>query len=618
MFKSEGWFGNLKTKNKNKSWWTFEQTGYYIDGTVRMGAILDDNGVEQRGIKAINNAVERSKNDSRGYYYLINKDIEKNMFTDYFYPLAVSGGSQSGHYWALACFNRGVLALYEQTKDKKYLDMLEKMYVNFPDFNRHYPNKPLCSKELHINRRLANIENMFEVYRYTGNKKILNKALRLLKYYEQAVTKSWVEEKDFSRTDLIHGVSFNEIAKQFATAYAWTGNKNYLTASVNAFERLEKCHKLPIGVNSSNEYLNGIGAFHAAESCNSADHLWSNVKLIEATGDSIYADRVEKLFFNAGFGAVNEDFSKYAYIQTANWVPEMKIDGCKGAVHTQMKNFHRPACCAGNLIRIMPNFISSMVMQNASGPAILLYGPMEAKAYSANGNYVTLTTKTNYPFNDKITISVEPSIDNDMFNLALRIPKWCKKPMVEVNGEKQLIIINKKGFANIKREWTFGDSVYLTLPMNVEVDVNSEKALYYKDKKTFLRPNCENFDSVIDGIKDEGKPYATITYGPLLFAFTGDKESFFDYAFVLNIKNSNLKVKCNTTLDENFTIDRRIESPLAIKVVLQKIDFDFNSFKYSEMPAKYFNIDNKKQSQFNIVPYLYASKYRISMFPVAK
>ncbi len=177
------------------------------------------------------------------------------------------------------------------------------------------------------------------------------------------MVKMWARDKDFSTTNCVHGVTYNEMAKQYATAYSWTGKKEYLQASINAYEQLEKDQKLPIGVNSSNEYFSGVGAFNAAETCNSADHLWANAKMFEVTGKRIYADRLEKVFLNAGFAVLSSDFSQYAYIQVANMLPRLKISGHKPASMTGMKHVHRPACCAGNLTRILPNYISSMVMQ---------------------------------------------------------------------------------------------------------------------------------------------------------------------------------------------------------------------------------------------------------------
>ncbi len=609
IFRNEGWFSTVKTNDKRSTWWPYEQTGYYIDGVVRMGAMLDDNDIERRSVEAINAAVERAKKDPRGYYYMQQKDIKAVMFKEDSNKASTKPDYPNGHYWAVACFNRGVLALYEQTRDKKYLDMLEKMYLNFPSFTRPNNENPLTPLEMHYSRRLVNIEIMFDVYRYTGNKKILEKALAILKRNESGMVKMWAKDKDFSTTNCVHGVTYNEMAKQYATAYSWTGNKEYLQASVNAYEQLEKDHKLPIGVNSSNEYFGGIGAFNAAETCNSADHLWGNAKMFEVTGKRVYADRLEKVFLNAGFAVLSSDFSQYAYIQVPNMLPNLKISGHKPASMAGMKNVHRPACCAGNLTRILPNYISSMVMQKKTGVAVVLYGPATAKAYTPSNNEVNITMKTNYPFTEDINISVEPTVENDNFELALRIPTWCKNPQLEVNGDKAIIKTDKNGFVNIKRSWNAGDIVYLTLPMTAKISVSKEKYISRLTKKPFPR----------NKVKTSNRPFATVNYGPLLFAFTGDKNEKFNYALAVDLAK-NLKIQRDEdALDENFSFNRKNSSPLKIEATLQPIDYNFTHYKkYFTMPSKVFKNNNATQKTFSLVPYSYATKYRMSMFPVAK
>ncbi|UDQ98985.1 beta-L-arabinofuranosidase domain-containing protein [Lentisphaerota bacterium WC36G] len=609
IFRNEGWFSSVKTNDKRQTWWPYEQTGYFIDGTIRMGAMLDDNNIEHRAVVAIDRAVERSKKDPRGYYYIDQKNIKKVMFKENSNVANRNPEYPNGHYWAVACFNRGVLALYEQTGDKKYLDMLEKMYLNFPLFNRPNDKNPITPIELHNSRRLVNIEVMFDVYRYTGNKKILEKALDILKRNESGMVRQWNEQKDFSTTMCVHGVTYNEMAKQYATAYSWTGNKDYLNASVNAYEQMQKYNMLPIGVNSSNEYFRGDQAFQAAETCNSADFLWANAKMFEVTGNSIYLDRLEKVFFNAGFGVLSDDFSKYAYVQVANALPKLKISGHKPASMTQMKHVHRPACCAGNITRILPNYVSTMVMRKDNGLAIGLYGPATVKSYTPSGNEVNITMKTNYPFTEDINISVEPKAENDNFTLSMRIPKWCKNPSIEVNGDIVPVKIDKNGFASVSRKWNAGDYVYLKLAMTPEINTGKETYIKTLAKKPFPRHE----------VKETNRPYATVNYGPLLFAFTGDKNEKFNYALNVNEVKLLAVKRDEEALNENFSFNRKNPSPLKIIAKLQPINYSFGRYNRSfTMPGKIYEVDTSKQKEFNLVPYSYATKYRMSMFPVAE
>lgn len=174
--------------------------------------------------------------------------------------------------------------------------MLENVYDEFPLFERKDVNKPLSGGELDNMRRIVGLENMLEISRYSGDSQFVERAIKVYENYESGYLDSWVRDKAFMRTAICHGVSYNESAKLCAAAYIWNANPDYLAASVNAYEFLQEHFMLPLGANSSNEYLHGIGAFEAAEACDISDFLWSNVWMARATGDAKYGDRIEKDF----------------------------------------------------------------------------------------------------------------------------------------------------------------------------------------------------------------------------------------------------------------------------------------------------------------------------------
>ena len=56
------------------------------------------------------------------------------------------------------------------------------------------------------------------------------------------------------------------------------------------------------------------------------------------------------------------------------------------------------------------------------------------------------------------------------FPVRLRVPSWCNKPIVTVNGAA-VAAGSIKGWLELNRTWSVGDAVDLTLPMNVRVEV---------------------------------------------------------------------------------------------------------------------------------------------------
>ena len=80
------------------------------------------------------------------------------------------------------------------------------------------------------------------------------------------------------------------------------------------------------------------------------------------------------------------------------------------------------------------------------------------------------------------------------FPLSLRIPAWCESPAVSVNGTSVSAKPDPKGFLRLQRSWKDGDTIRLHFPMLIQVATGTDKN---------LKPAA---------------PYATVSYGPLLFA----------------------------------------------------------------------------------------------------
>ena len=81
---------------------------------------------------------------------------------------------------------------------------------------------------------------------------------------------------------------------------------------------------------------------------------------------------------------------------------------------------------------------------------------------------VSIRQKTEYPWNGKVSIEVSPEKKGN-WTLSVRIPAWCRKSSLRVNGKKILLSgIMKNGYAKLARTWEKGDKVELDLDMPVE------------------------------------------------------------------------------------------------------------------------------------------------------
>ncbi len=487
-------------------WWHYEQTAYYTDGFTRLAFLLDDSLLVARSKNVMDAVIARQK--PNGYIHSNTKEYVEKWGTQ---------EADSGLYWSEAVFGRAALSYYSATKDERVLNMLKRVYEKYPIFTYDSKGYPFNGGDLDRFRFLCGLENLFELSRITGDMWFANRALTVLNNFDPAFIESWARKKEFLRTAISHGVSFNEAAKLPAIGYIYNSDPEYLAASVNNYEFLQENSMLPSGVNSSNEHLHGIGAFEAAESCDVTDFMWSNIWLARACGASRYGDRIEQDAFNALPGALNYTFTQCVYTQAPNRIPGIHLrirdDG------SYFKPMHWPTCCPSNINRALPNFIMNMAMINGNGELMwLTYGPAHLK--TRDGKFDILC-ETEYPFRDRLTFILNV-VPRDQV-LRMRIPQWCENPSISVNG-KSLKFTVKDGFVTLKGKWKSGDKIEMVFPMQPKFVEAREKFPYFEGKKA---PSWGimvdyNGNMKLDGFVDQGR-CAWVTYGPLLFGMSMQK-----------------------------------------------------------------------------------------------
>ena len=75
--------------------------------------------------------------------------------------------------------------------------------------------------------------------------------------------------------------------------------------------------------------------------------------------------------------------------------------------------------------------------------------------------------EADYPWSGKIKIVVDPEAPAE-FALKLRIPGWAQGETLTLNGKPLDGIAKERGYVEIRRRWSKGDTVDLDLPMPVE------------------------------------------------------------------------------------------------------------------------------------------------------
>jgi hypothetical protein len=266
-----------------------------------------------------------------------------------------------------------------------------------------------------------------------------------------------------------------ETMKLPAILYLYTGKEEYLKLAQAAEQRIFDHHMLIDGIPSTSEWYRTVTSLDLHETCDIADHTWSWGYQLMATGDGVWADRIERACFNAAPGAIKNDWKGVQYMSCPNqFLATLNSDHHPNG-HGDFLMAYQPnpgklvACCGGNVHRIFPNYAIRMWMKQGDGLAAVLYGPSKVKANVGAGNEpVEIEQTTSYPFEEEIrfTIHAERAVS---FPLSLRIPAWCERPRLTVNGVATNGERTAKGFVVVRRTFKPGDVVTLTLPMKTAV-----------------------------------------------------------------------------------------------------------------------------------------------------
>lgn len=103
-----------------------------------------------------------------------------------------------------------------------------------------------------------------------------------------------------------------------------------------------------------------------------------------------------------------------------------------------------------------------------NGLAAQFYTQGQVNAQVGNGNGVSITETTKYPFEDQVSFTVNAA-KAISFPLYLRIPAWCKGASVKVNGVAVKVNHSTGDYIQLTKNWKNGDKVTLHLPMQLKV-----------------------------------------------------------------------------------------------------------------------------------------------------
>jgi uncharacterized protein len=319
---------------------------------------------------------------------------------------------------------------------------------------------------------------LVELYRQTGERSYVDLARQLIDvrgrrvldpnrnfdsaYYQDATP---VREQP---TVVGHAVRALYLLSGVVDVYVETGDQALLDAAVRQWTSML----------ATKMYLNGaVGSRFDGESfgdeyelppdlvygetCATIASIMLSWRLLLVTGQSRFADHVERALYNLFSGSTSVDRTAFFYNNPA----QRRVPRPAAPTRTRPQRADAPgtrppwfecACCPPNIMRTIASLGSYVATHTAAGIQVHQYFPA-----TISTPVCSLAMTTRYPLDGAVRLTVTETRDTP-WTLSLRIPDWCHGATVKVNGAE---------VPSLERQWRVGDVVDLDLPMPVRLTV---------------------------------------------------------------------------------------------------------------------------------------------------
>ncbi len=558
---------------------SWERAPYYVKGLVALAYTLKDQLLINKAQKWID--------------WSLHSQDESGFF----------GPQKNRDWWARMPMLYAIKDYYEATKDKRVIPFLTKYF--------RYQLSQLDEKPMDNwgkARAGDNIEIAFWLYNHTGDAFLLMLADKL---HEQAYDWSHILAEntfnDFGNEFYPkHNVNVPQGIKMPAIYYQKSNKTEDRNAYFVGSDHLMHDHGQPMGMQSGNEMLGGKSSLTGLEMCSIVEQMQSCETMQMILGDVAIGDQLEKVAFNALPGGVTKDFKGLQYYTQANQVKSTLGNHGFGQ---QYDNGLMPGpysgygCCRFNLHMGWPYFVKNMwAATKDNGLAAMAYGPSKVSALVGESVPVTVEEITNYPFEESLIFKISTK-QQVKFPLKLRIPNWCKNPVIKVNGKKQKQV--KSGeFYTITREWNNNDQVELVLPMSVSVN------------KEFNHSISVQRGPLVYALKMDESWIVKNDYGNGFKEYQVLPKSNWNYALVIDSKNPEKSISVNKKdMPENPF--EQSSTPVTLTVNAKKTDdWHLALHGLTACDPPYSPIESSYPTEeIELVPFG-AENIRVTCFPV--
>ncbi|MGI6544089.1 MAG: beta-L-arabinofuranosidase domain-containing protein [Limnochordia bacterium] len=456
-----GWIGG------NAEGW--ERAPYWLDGLIPLAFVLDDVALKAKATRWIDYILSHQHDDG------------------WLGPIQSAKGNYKAYDpWPQFVILKALTQYEEATGDRRVIPAMQRLLQRLDQL--------LDEQPLFVwgkSRWADLLLSIHWLYRRTTEQWLLELAAKVnaqgFNWTQHFTRFNLIGKTSREKADQISHVVNNAMAiKAPGTWYLQSHQEVDRNGAPRSIEMLDRYHGQATGLFTGDEHLAGTGPAQGTELCAVVEYMFSLEVLLCIFGDVAYADRLERIAYNALPAACTPDMWAHQYDQQANQVV------CNVGPHVWTTNGNAAnifglepnyGCCTANMHQGWPKFTAHLWLQSRDGGlAAAAFAPCAVTTLAGrkpgreHDVPFTITEETEYPFAGTVRFMVHHAESAAYLPLYVRIPEWATDTCVQ---GKQQGRITPGRFLYLGDCWHNGDVVEIdfSLPVTAQRRTNNAVAL---------------------------------------------------------------------------------------------------------------------------------------------
>lgn len=194
-------------------------------------------------------------------------------------------------------------------------------------------------------------------------------------------------------------------------------------------------------------------------------------RLLLETGESKYADLIERTLYNAVMVAPREDGRAFFYANTMHQRVEGTVPPEDEVLRRALSSLRAPwfevSCCPTNLSRTLASVQSVFATVSDDGLQLHQYGDYEVDTVVGDGTRAAFSVRSDWPHAGRVEVVATADSDGPVA-LRLRVPSWSSGATLVVADQAVPVVGDT---VTVTRTFAVGDRVVLDVPVRARITV---------------------------------------------------------------------------------------------------------------------------------------------------